>query len=42
MKRRHFLKTAGAAGLAGAAASTIAAPAIAQGKRELKGTSKNW
>ena len=36
MKRRHFLKTAGAAGLAGAAASTIAAPAIAQGKRELK------
>ena len=36
MKRRHFLKTAGAAGFAGAAASTIAAPAIAQGKRELK------
>ena len=30
MKRRDFLKTAGVAGVAGAAASTLAAPAIAQ------------
>ena len=30
MKRRDFLKTAGVAGVAGAAASTLAAPAVAQ------------
>jgi hypothetical protein len=35
MKRRSFLAGAGVAGVA-AAASTLAAPAIAQGKRELK------
>ena len=36
MKRRNFLTGAAAAGVAGAAASTLSAPAIAQGKRELK------
>jgi len=35
MDRRKFIKGAGIAGAA-AAASTLAAPAIAQGKRELK------
>jgi len=35
MKRRNFI-TAAAAGVAGAAASTLSAPAIAQGKRQLK------
>lgn len=34
MKRRDFIKTAGIAGVAGAAA-TIAAPAIAQGRKEM-------
>jgi hypothetical protein len=35
VERRDFLKGAAVAGI-GAAASTLAAPAIAQGKRELK------
>ncbi len=34
MKRREFLKSATAAGAAGAAASTLAAPAISQGRME--------
>ncbi|MDH3335009.1 MAG: twin-arginine translocation signal domain-containing protein, partial [Rhodospirillaceae bacterium] len=36
MKRRDFLKNAATAGIAGAAATTLAAPAIAQNVRELK------
>jgi len=36
MKRRDFLKNAATAGIAGAAAATLAAPAIAQNVRELK------
>ncbi|SMF18118.1 TRAP-type mannitol/chloroaromatic compound transport system, substrate-binding protein [Tistlia consotensis] len=36
MKRRAFLTGAATAGVAAAAASTLAKPAIAQGKRELK------
>ena len=36
MKRRQFIKGAAAAGVAGAAASALSAPAIAQGMRELK------
>ncbi len=36
MKRRQFIKSAAAAGVAGAAASALSAPAIAQGMRELK------
>ncbi len=36
MKRRTFLKAAAGGGLAGAAASALPAPAIAQTKRELK------
>lgn len=36
MKRRDFLKSAATAGIAGAAATTLAAPAIAQNVRELK------
>ena len=36
MKRRNFLTGAAVAGVAGAAASTLSAPAIAQGKRDLK------
>lgn len=35
MKRRKFLKTTAAAGVAGAAASTLAAPAIAQTRKEM-------
>jgi TRAP-type mannitol/chloroaromatic compound transport system substrate-binding protein len=36
MKRRQFIKSAAAAGVAGAAATALSAPAIAQGMRELK------
>lgn len=36
MKRRDFLKGAAVAGVAGAAASTLATPALSQGMRELK------
>jgi len=35
MKRREFLKTAGGAATAGVAASALAAPAIAQGRKEM-------
>ena len=35
MKRRDFLKTAGGVAAAGAAATTLAAPAVAQGTKEL-------
>ncbi len=36
MKRREFLKAAGTAGLAGAASTTLAAPALSQGKIQWK------
>jgi len=36
MKRRQFIKGAAVAGVAGAAAASFPAPAIAQGKKELK------
>jgi len=36
IKRRSFLKGAAVAGAAAVAASNLVAPAIAQGKRELK------
>jgi TRAP-type mannitol/chloroaromatic compound transport system substrate-binding protein len=35
MKRREFLKTAGGVAAAGAAATALAAPAVAQGKKEM-------
>ena len=35
MKRRNFLKNTAVAGAAGIAASTLAAPAIAQGRKKL-------
>ena len=36
MKRRQFIKSAAAAGVAGAASTALATPALAQGMRELK------